>query len=301
MNIDLSSLPPPNVIEPLDFESIFEARKARLIELTPLEDRPAMVETLALESEPITILLQENAYRELILRQRVNESARAVLLAFSQRGDLDHLAANYDVERLEIQPGNPSAVPPVPALFEGDPDLRYRAQLAFEGLSVAGPRMAYIFHARSADGRVADISAQTPAPAEALITVLSREGNGTAPPDLIAAVEAALSDEDIRPLADRVTVQSAEIIPYAIVATLHLYPGPEVEPIHEAAIERLATYISEQRRIGRDIRRSAIFAALHVDGVQRVELTAPAADVVITPSQAAWCSASSVLVGDPDE
>jgi len=98
-----------------------------------------------------------------------------------------------------------------------------------------------------------------------------------------------------------VTVQAAEIIPYAVEATLHLYPGPEAEPILAAAQAKLANYVTAQRRIGRDIRRSALFAALHVDGVQRVELTEPVADVVISQNQAAYCTATSVSLGAEDE
>ena len=48
--------------------------------------------------------------------------------------------------------------------------------------------------------------------------------------DLLAVVDAALNDEDVRPVADRVTVQSASIVNYAVEAVLYLYPGPEAEP-----------------------------------------------------------------------
>ncbi|MBY0445833.1 MAG: baseplate assembly protein, partial [Burkholderiales bacterium] len=65
--VDLSRLPPPNLIEALDFETIFKERKAALIALYP--DAAAV---LTLESEPLTKLLQENAYRELIQRQKIN-------------------------------------------------------------------------------------------------------------------------------------------------------------------------------------------------------------------------------------
>jgi phage-related baseplate assembly protein len=58
---------------------------------------------------------------------------------------------------------------------------------------------------------------------------------------------------------------------YAVEAVLYVYPGPATEPMLAAAKVQL-TYINEQRRLGRDIRRSAIYAALHVKGVQRVEL-----------------------------
>jgi phage-related baseplate assembly protein len=299
--IDLSQLPAPNVIEPLDFEAIFEERKAALLALVTSEQRDEIEQTLQLESEPLTKLLQENAYRELVWRQRVNEAARAVMLPFANDEDLDNLVANFEVERLTVSPGDPNATPPVPPTYEDNTNLRLRAQRAWEGLSVAGPRGAYKFHALSADGRVADAEAISPSPAVAVVTVLSTEGDGTASPELLAIVEAALSAEDIRPVGDRLTVQAAEIIDYLIDATLYLYPGPEQEPILEAAAASLQRFITAQRRIGRDIRISAIHAALHVEGVQRVELTQPPADVIIDDTQAAHCTATSIAIGGSDE
>ena len=71
--ITLSQLPQPDVIEVLDFETILAERKAYFVSLYPADQQAAIAATLALESEPITKLLQENAYRELILRQRIND------------------------------------------------------------------------------------------------------------------------------------------------------------------------------------------------------------------------------------
>ncbi len=269
--------------------------------LHPKDEQEAVIRTLELESEPATKLLQENAYRELLLRQRINEAAQAVMVAYAMGGDLDQLAANYNVTRLTVTPADNDAVPPVAAVMESDEALRLRVPAAFEGLSVAGPTAAYEFHARSADGRVADASATSPAPAEVVLTVLSREGDGTAEKDLLDVVEKALNSENVRPVADRLTVRSAEIIPYRVEATIFLYPGPEAEPVMAAAKASLQKYIASQTRLGRDIRRSAIFAALHVEGVQRVELASPLADVVLNKTQAASCTQWSVTNGGTDE
>ncbi|STC70720.1 Baseplate assembly protein GpJ [Escherichia coli] len=114
-------------------------------------------------------------------------------------------------------------------------------------------------------------------------------------------VENALNSENVRPVADRLTVRSAEIIPYRVEATIFLYPGPEAEPVMAAAKASLQKYIASQTRLGRDIRRSAIFAALHVEGVQRVELASPLADVVLNKTQAASCTQWSVTNGGTDE
>ncbi|MDR5868095.1 baseplate assembly protein [Halomonas koreensis] len=298
--IDLSQLPAPDIVEALDFETVLAERKSALLDRVGESRRAEVEATLELESEPLTILLEENAYRELVWRQRVNEAARAVMIAHANDEDLDNLVANFEVERLEIDPGDPDATPPVPPTFETNTDLRLRAQRAFEGLSVAGPRAAYEFHALSADGRVADATATSPAPAEALVTLLSTEGDGAASQALIDIVDAALSAEDVRPVGDRLTVQSAEIIDYSVDATLYVYPGPEQEPILAAARAALTTYVTAQRRIGRDIRISAIHAALHVEGVQRVELATPAADVVLDDTQAAHCTGINVTIGGSD-
>ena len=216
--ITLSQLPQPDVIELLDFETILAERKAYLISLYPADQQASITATLALESEPITKLLQENAYRELILRQRINDAAVANMLAWAKGSDLDNLVANWNVQRLIIQPGDPTATPPVPEIKEDDEALILRALLAWDGLSVAGPTGAYEYFALSADGKVADAKGSSPAPAEALITILSTEGDGTANAALIAKVTQALSQEDRRPVADRLTVQSAGIIHYTISA-----------------------------------------------------------------------------------
>ncbi|MBB5320467.1 baseplate J/gp47 family protein [Marinobacter oulmenensis] len=299
--IDLSRLPKPNVIEELDFETILEQRKQKLLSLVP-EDRQAEVqETLALETEPLTIQLQENAYREIVWRRRVNQAATAGMLAYSEDEDLDNLVANFETERLMVDPGDPDAVPPVPPTYESNEKLRLRSQQSWEGLSVAGPTKAYEYHALSADGRVADAKAISPDPCYVTVTLLSTEGDGTASAEEIDIVDSALSAEDIRPVGDRLTVQSATIIDYQVDATLYVYPGPEQEPILAAAQASLEKYISEQRRIGRDIRISALHAALHVEGVQRVELTQPAADLVITNTEAGHCTAINLRIGGYDE
>lgn len=292
--ITLSQLPQPDVIEVLDFETILAERKAYFVSLYPADQQAAIDATLALESEPITKLLQENAYRELILRQRINDAAVANMLAWAKGSDLDNLVANWKVQRLIIQPGDDTATPPVPEIKEDDEALILRALMAWDGLSVAGPTGAYEYFALSADGKVADAKGSSPAPAEALITILSTEGDGTADATLLASVTQALSHEDKRPVADRLTVQSAGIIHYTIAAKLHIdSQGAEVDVILQAARDQLAAFINQRRRIGVEVPRSAIDAALHVQGVRKVELTGWV-DIIPSSTQAAYCTGFTV-------
>lgn len=296
--IDLSQLPSPTIIEALDFETILIEVKAVIIAAFPSAQQGTVAAALGLESEPLNVIAQAMAYRELLLRQRINEGAAACMLSHATGDDLDNIAANLDTARLVITPATDTA----DAVTESDEALRLRAQSAFEGMSVAGPSAAYEFFARSASGKVADAYATSPAPAEVVIAVLSTDGDGTAPAELLAAVSAAVNDEEVRPLGDRVTVQSAEIIGYDIDATLYLYPGPESEPIINAAMASLQAFLAaNDKKIGRDIVRSALSASLHVQGVQRVVINSPAADLQISSTQAARNTGYTVDNGGTDE
>ncbi|ESM21221.1 hypothetical protein L414_00003 [Enterobacter hormaechei subsp. hoffmannii UCICRE 3] len=295
--VDLAQLPPPQIIEVLDFEVILADVKAVMIAAFPDEQQASVAAALKLESEPLTILAQVIAYRELMLRQRINEGAAACMLSHSVSTDLDNLAGNLNTERLVRIP----ATETTDAEMESDTALRLRAQSAFEGLSVAGPTGAYEYFAKSASGKVADARATSPSPAVVVVSILSTEGDGTASDELIATVNDTLSADDKRPVADRLTVQSAEIVNYEIDALLYLYPGPESEPILSAADDALRAWLAEQGKIGRDVARSAIMAALHVQGVQRVVLLNPPEDIVIDDTQAARCISHTINVGETDE
>lgn len=295
--IDLSLLPAPQIVEQIDYELILAERKAYAISLWPIEEQPKIAARLERESEPLTKLLEENAYRETLWRQRVNEASIANLLALAKGPDLDQLAGNFNVKRLVVQEAKPQANPPVAQLMESDDSLRERAQMSWEGLSTAGPRNSYIFHARASDGRVADATAESPSPAVAVVTVQSLLGDGTAPADLLAAVNTYLSDDDRRPVADRLIVQGAQVIRYPVKAKLYLLTsGPESEPILAAAEQRLLAYVSQRRRLGMEVSESAVHAALHVEGVRKVELE-NWVDIVATQAQAPFCTDVTVTQG----
>ncbi|EIB0876254.1 baseplate J/gp47 family protein [Salmonella enterica] len=295
--VDLSQLPQPAIIETLDFEVILADVKELIINAFPEDFRPAVTAALKLESEPLNIIAQVVSWREMLLRQRINDGAAACMLSHAVSTDLDNIAANMDTRRLVITP----ATDTTNAVMESDTALRMRAQAAFDGLSVAGPTGAYEYFAKSASGNVADAKAISPSPAVVVVSVLSTEGDGTATPELLNTVKDALSAEDRRPVGDRLTVQSAEIVSYNINAKLFFYPGPESEPIQNAAHDALQAWIALQGKIGRDVARSAVMAALHVQGIQRIELTEPASDIVISNTQAARCVSVTLEKGGTDE
>jgi phage-related baseplate assembly protein len=286
--VDLSRLPPPAVVEQLSFEAIYADGLARLREILP--DFDATV-----ESEPAVKVLQVFAYREMLLRQQFNDRALAVMLAFAQGADLDNLAALFGVTRLVITEADPEHG--IEEELESDEALRGRVVLAPESYSVAGPELAYVFHARSADAEVLDASATSPEPGQVLVTVLSRTGNGEASPELIAAVEAVVNGRTVRPLTDLVTVASADVVEYAITAELIINDGPDSSIVMAAAQASAEAYRDANQRLGRDITLSGVYAALHVEGVQRVNLASPADNIGLGPTQAPWCTAIGLTLG----
>ncbi|WP_309232514.1 baseplate J/gp47 family protein, partial [Enterobacter sp. JMULE2] len=188
--IDLSRIPPPDIVENIDPEKILQEWIAALVAGDAAYDG-------LLESDPAYIQGEAISNRESLLRQRVNEAIRAVLLASSKGDDLDQLGGNFGVERLITAPAQPDAIPPVDAVYESDDAYRERIQLSWSRLSTAGAWDAYKYFASGADGDVLDVEAYGPEthgmPGQVLIYVLSRTGDGTASSELIAAVHAAVN------------------------------------------------------------------------------------------------------------
>lgn len=270
--VNLSTLPPPDVVETISFEGILGEMRAALILLDP-----DLAPVLELESDPLVKLLEICAYRELVIRARVNDAARSVMLATARGADLEHLGTLYGVTRQLIDAGDPTATPPRPPVHEADDALRRRIQLAPEAFTVAGPRGAYEYHARSASPEVVDVTVDSPTPGTVRITVLTH--TGAVGPDLLNAVNSALSAEDVRPLCDTVVVQSATVTDYQIAAVLDIAPGPDAGVVLDRAREAVAAHVASIRRIGQPVTVSGLHAALHREGVTRVTLISPAGEI----------------------
>jgi len=293
MAIDLSTVPAPAVVEALSFETILAAM------LADLRTRDATF-TALVESDPAYKILEVAAYRELLIRQRVNDGARQCMLAYASSTNLDNLAANYGIERLLITPANTTTVPPTPAVYETDASLRRRCLLSLDSLSVAGPANAYVFHALSAAPTIVDASVTSPIPGTVRVNIINGTGNGTPTAGELAAVVNALNAEDVRPLTDTVQVTAPTVVNYTITAIIKTKDGPDPAVVFANVQAAAAAFVSENHRIGQDITLSAVYAALHQSGVSRVTLAAPAADVTIDANSVAYCAAISLTNGGVD-
>lgn len=274
--IDLSAMTPPDIIETLDYEAIVTDMRDDLVARFP-----AIVGVIDLESEPARKLIEAFAYRELLLRARINDSARAVLVASSYAGNLDHLGALFATARQED---------------ETDDRFRRRIQLAPEAFSVAGPEGAYQYHALTVAPWARDVSAIMTAPGTVRVTML-KDGTDPVPTaGELQSVLIALRDDAVRPLTDVVQVLGPQVVAVTIDARLTLYPGPDGTLVQTRALAALNAWLERNRMLGMNLRRSAIFARLHQEGVHSVELLAPAEDAVLDENQVYAISALTVSV-----
>ncbi|MBR9778457.1 MAG: baseplate assembly protein [Rhodospirillales bacterium] len=300
--IDLGAVPVPDIIETLEFEAILAERKA---------EAQAAFEAAGilpdwnpdLESDPIVKLLEQSAYREVVLRQRVNDAARAVMLAHAKGKDLENIGARYHVVRQTIEPGDATAVPPVEPVMESDPAFLTRILLAFEALSVAGPIGAYKFHARSAHPLVLDVDVVSPEPGHVVVTVMAATESGIPSEEVLDAVRNALSHDDVCPLTDMITVQAASAINYDLKAVLEVYGGPDKDVVRTASESGLNAFLAQQRRLGEPVTIDGVHKAARVDGVRkatayRADGETAFSDIVPTNSQFPNCTGISVEVAE---
>lgn len=290
--VDLSRLARPTIVAPVDYEATLARMVARVQEILPSFDA-------TVDSDPAVKVLQVAAYVQTLDQQDFNERLVARLVAYATGATLDHIGAAIGVARLTLVPANSTTG--APAVMESDDDLRARIVLGPEKFAAAGPELAYVAHAKDASAQVLDASATSPAPGEVLVSVLSREGDGTASAALLASVRAIVTDPAVRPLGDLVTVASAVLIPFAVIARIWTYSGPDAALVIATARASLDAYLARSRKLGRNVTLSGISAALTVEGVQRVVLDAPLAEIICDATQAARCTAITVTHAGYDE
>lgn len=291
MPIDFNKLPLPDAVEILSFEDILQGNVTELQRILP-DYQP-------LESDMYMPLLEAFAYREMLLRHRINSAAMAVMLPYATGADLDNIAAFYNVTRKVVVVADAAANPPIKEVLESDSVLRERITLALYQYSTAGSIDSYKFHAFDASANVKDVYVHSALPGEVQVVILSHEIDGTASLETRTAVEGILTDEKVRPLTDKVTVATANIVPFILNATLFYYGGQAFNIIKVTAEQRLQTYFNDMHKLGNNIHASAIHAALQVEGVQRVDLHG-FADIIIDNHQAAWCTGYTLNDGGFD-
>ena len=266
--IDLSTMPAPSLIRPLDPEPEIAAFIDKL--KTEMPDWRGVF-----ESDPFVKVCQSWTVRLMLEQVRHNQDARSILLAYAKGADLDHIAATYyafaGVER---------------ATGEGDESFRRRIQLAPEAYSSAGSIGGYLFHALSVDPvAIVDADVWFPAPGHANVAIQPKhDADAVAASRLVEQVDRRLREPKLR-TSDILSVSLVQRLDATVVATLDVPFGPDGAMVETEARRRfglLQAYVEKPRRI---LTLTAIASALHASNVTRVRLSSPTADIVPAPGQ----------------
>ncbi|TQV72581.1 hypothetical protein FKG94_17925 [Exilibacterium tricleocarpae] len=147
---DLAALPAPAAVEALDYEALLSACKEELQQRIPELNMAVLP-----ESDPISKVLEVLAYRELLIRQTLNEAVRGSYLALANGPDLNRLLSLMQVGAGASEAGS-MRIPPV-----------------FNSVHTAGSKSAYLHLAgKFASDRAADIAVHMDSLGEILITLL---------------------------------------------------------------------------------------------------------------------------------
>lgn len=278
----LIGLPDPTIIEELSFEVILAEMKADLIDRFP-EISPV----LALESSVAVKVMQVAAYRELLIRARINDAARANLLRYATVADLDHVGAN--------------ASPPVArALSEDDERFRLRILLSAMARNV-GSIYRYRLIALSASTQVRDAIAYRNGRDPAVnVAVLSTEVDGVAGAPLLATVTAALNVPENRMVNGEIRVRSAVTAVVNIAAALTIQAATPTTILAAAEAALRAAWATEGG-LGRDLTLDWIKSRLLIPGVYGVAITAPLTSTVLPPYEAASIGTVTLTVAGEND
>nr|WP_315481460.1 baseplate J/gp47 family protein [uncultured Undibacterium sp.] len=247
MTIDLNQLPPPKVVEELSFESLVTEHKQAL-----LDRQPSVANVINLESEPLVKQLQVFAYREMLIRQRINQAARSNLLAYAQDTDLDHKGAFYDLARLSN---------------ENDDRYRQRIQYRIAALAGNGTPEQYRLIAMTASQNVRDSNVYLISPGVVGLVLWCVDANLAVSTQEV--VVAALSAPNAKPIGIQVVVRVAVQKTIDITATLYrdeIAPSNIVQFARNALVDSLRSYA----KLGRNISNSWITSVLQQPGISRV-------------------------------
>jgi phage-related baseplate assembly protein len=284
--IDLSRFPPPEALRDLSYEAIVAERLDELV--ARYEAQEIVYDVERLETDPGVILQQEDAYRELLDKQGINDAIRAILPAFATGRNLEHIAARANVERAIITPTTTGS----PAVYETDAQLldRYLASFA---APAAGSEDGYIARAAKAWPARYDIRVLGPewhGVRGRVQVILLAAGGSPVSAGTLQTVRDALNAKDARPLTDDVQVMPALVTPWSLTAHLVIRRGPDPAVVRAQAETSARAYALSRYFVGGEVPANAVSGSLYVPNVERVVMSSPLADLPGSASRAWWLS-----------
>lgn len=180
--------------------------------------------------------------------------------------------------------------------IESDESYKERIFLAPETFSVAGPKLAYVYHTKSVSSDIIDVAVVSDEPG--VVKIYPLLTGGTMPSEeLLQSINNKLSASDVRPLTDKVEVLEPVRKEYNIDLDYYLYEERDVIP-DEKVQKVVSDYVMWQKSVlGRDINPDKLIADLQALGIKRVVIREPVFTKVESNELALCISASASFKG----
>ena len=180
--------------------------------------------------------------------------------------------------------------------IESDESYKERIFLAPETFSVAGPKLAYVYHTKSVSSEIIDVAVVSDEPG--VVKIYPLLSGGTMPSEeLLQSINNKLSASDVRPLTDKVEVLEPVRKEYNIDLDYYLYEERDAIP-DEKVQKVVSDYIMWQKSVlGRDINPDKLIADLQALGIKRVVIREPVFTKVESNELALCISASASFKG----
>lgn len=190
--------------------------------------------------------------------------------------------------------------------IEDDAAFAERIRTSPNAYSVAGPRRAYEYHARSFSPAIIDVQVASPSPGVVNVYPLLTAGE-LPTSDFLSALEAHLSQDTIRPLTDEVHALAPTAVDFTInvkywINTQDLNRSQMIQENVKKAVEEYRLW--QSMAIGRDIAPARLIAAVINAGAMHIdaETMLPAAYVKLEDGNVAQCTNVTVTyAGARDE
>ena len=166
--------------------------------------------------------------------------------------------------------------------IEDDDTLKDRIYIAPSKYSVAGPEESYRYWVKTYNSNISDVLIYSDDPVDVVIEFIMNDGELPSE-SMLLGVQKFLSDEQIRPLTDRVTVKAPETVEYKVNVKYFVNQSDlkKVDTIKTAVNAAVDDYIQWQRsKIGRDINPSQLIQQMVSAGAKRVEVALPVFHVI---------------------
>ena len=272
--IDLEAFPKPDVIKQLSQEKIV----SEIVEDAGISN--------ASQSDPGYRSALAGGYREVLVRQEVNEQALGLMLAFASGAALDHIGLTY----YKYSDGSPVLRLP----NELDGAYRSRLQASPEGLAYAGSKGAYEFFAKSASALVSSVVVDSPEPLDIYIYALGGEGAEILEESELETIKKYCVER--RAFGDDVRVFAADLVSFSVSASLTLTTASNSEGVRAASEKSLLAFLKTRRVFGGRVVVSQLHAVLKVPGVEEVALNGWS-DVECLLMQVPVCVSVNVMGG----